>query len=159
MLNTFIINSIDTFNIIYLWTILMKKSNGVFKLLFSVFTISILITLAELLGLNFMFIYLIDVIIIKSIYKVDLKNTILAFILTLLVDMSLQLIFSLAVYKFVINYTLRAIIIEFIILILITIVSKIKFLNKNYNFGNINNNIIIYFIFICGIYAIVTKFI
>ena len=60
MLNDFIINSMDIFNIIYLWTILTKKNNNIFKLLSSVFITSILITFIEQLGLNFIVIYIIN---------------------------------------------------------------------------------------------------
>ena len=45
--------------------------------------------------------------IIKIIYKKDLKDVIFEFFLVLLIDMILQLIFSLFIDKFVYNYTLE----------------------------------------------------
>ena len=74
MLNRFIINSLDTVNIIYLWVVLTKKNNNIFKLFSSILITSILITIIEQLGLNFIVAYIIDIIIIKIVYKKRFKR-------------------------------------------------------------------------------------
>ncbi len=158
MLNTFIINSLDMVNIIYLWTVLIRKNNNIFKLLSSVLITSILTTLIELLGVNFIITYIMIIIVIKIIYKIDLKEIILGFILVLLIEMSLQLLLSLIIDKLVYSYTIRIIVIELITLISIVIFSKSNFSNK-ITLKQINNNILIYLISTCSIYAVVFKII
>ena len=69
MLIDFIINVMDTFIIMYLWISLTKKNNNIFKLLSSVIILSILVTFIEKLGLNFIITYIVDIIVIKIIYK------------------------------------------------------------------------------------------
>ncbi|WP_311196401.1 ATP-binding protein [Clostridium gelidum] len=127
--------------------------------MFSVLILTILVTIIEQLGLNLIAIYLIDVITIKIIYKKALKDVILGFFLVLLIEMSLQLILSLIINRFIYNEILRIMIIELIILVGVIIFSKINSLGKNIKFENINNNILICFILICSIYAIVLKII
>lgn len=75
MLSNFTLNVMDTFNILYLWIILTKGDNNIFKLISSVVIISILITVTDHLGLNFIITYIMDVIIIKIIYKKNFKTT------------------------------------------------------------------------------------
>jgi two-component system sensor histidine kinase AgrC len=157
MLNSFIINSLDTFNIIYLWAALNKKNNNIFKLMSSILIISTLITITDQLGLNFIFVYIIDIIIIKIIYKKDFKNVIFGLLLILLLDMLFQLMLSVIIDRFVSNYTIKGIIIELIILIGVIIFSKINSLYNNISFEKIDSNVLIYLISTCSIYAIVFK--
>ena len=74
MLNSFIINSLDMVNIIYLWTVLTKKNNNIFKLLSSVLITSALTTGIEQLGVNFVVTYIMIIIVIKIIYKIEIKR-------------------------------------------------------------------------------------
>lgn len=157
MLNLFIINSLDTFNIIYLWTILNKKNNNIFKLLSSMIIISILGTVIHQMQSSFIIGYIIFITVLKIIYKIDLKDIILRFFLVLLIDMSLELILRIFVNRLFYNDMFVAIITELIILVSIIIFSNTK-LSKNFTFENIDNNILIYFVSTCSIYAIGFKF-
>ncbi|AOR22654.1 GHKL domain-containing protein [Clostridium taeniosporum] len=159
MLNNFIINSIDTFNILYLYTTLTKRNNNILKLLLGVLFISILVTITEELGFDFIVIYIINIIMIKFIYKENLKEITLNFFLVALIDITLQLMLSLAINRFIYNYALESIIVEVIILILILILSKLNLLNIDINFKIINNSILICLILIFSVYSIVFKFI
>lgn len=145
MLADFILNSFDTFNIIYLWITLTKRENNVLKLLSSVILISILITIIDQLGLPFMITYIIDIIIIKVIYIKNLKSIVFELLLILLIDMLLQLILSLIIHKFVTDYVIEGFIIEFIILIGVIIFSKIESINKRLTLKHLNSNILFYF--------------
>ena len=157
MLSSIIINSLNTFNIIYLWAILTKKNNNILKLLSSILIISISATVIDRLELNFIVMYMMVILVIKIIYKIDLKQAVLGFFLVLVIVMSLELIFSLFINKFVDDNTSKAIIVESIILIGIIIFSKINLLNKNFSFENIDNIFLTYFILTCSIYAIIFK--
>ncbi|MBN7577121.1 ATP-binding protein [Clostridium beijerinckii] len=159
MLNSFIINSLDTFNIIYLWAALNKKNNNIAKLLSIILIVSILTTIVEQLGVNFIITYIMIVVVIKAIYKIGLKEIILGFLFVLLVEISLQLMLSLIVDKLFYNNNFGIIIIELITLICIIIFSKVSFLNKTFSFEKIDSNILIYLILTCGIYAVVFKII
>ena len=159
MLVNFILNIMDTFNIIYLWTTLTKKDNNIFKLMSSILIISTLVTITEQLGLNFIILYIIEIIIIKIIYKKDLKNIIFGLILIVLIEMLLQLAFFSIINKFIHDYNIQGFIIESIILIGVVIFSKLNLLNKHIVLKKINNNILIYFISTCVIYVIVFKFV
>lgn len=158
MLNLFIINSLDVFNIVYLWVVLNNKNKDIFKLLFSVLIISVLCTIIKQMQLSFIIPHIIVITILKVIYKIHLKDTILRFFLVLIIDMSLQLVLLVIVDKFIYNDVIIAIITELIILIGILIFSNTK-LSKNLPFGNLDNNILIYFGSICIIYAIGFKFV
>lgn len=59
MITSFFINSLDTINIIYLWAILNKKNNSLYRLLFSIITCSILVTAVEYFELNFILSYIV----------------------------------------------------------------------------------------------------
>ncbi|GAA0076950.1 GHKL domain-containing protein [Clostridium sp. CTA-5] len=157
MLSSFLINGLDTINILYLYTSLIKKNNNIFKLLLSVLLISPMITITEQLGINFVVIYIINITIIKLIYRENIKEIILKFFLVVLIDMILQLMFSLAIDRFIYDYTLKAVIVEFIILSGILIFSKLNLLNIN--FKPIDSGVLIYLISIFSIYSIVFKFI
>lgn len=160
MLNNFIINGIDTFNIIYLWTALTKKNNNIFKLWSSILIISILTTIIEeLLGLSFIVTYIMTIITIKIIYKKDLKNIIFGLLVILLIDMLLQLTLDLVISKFIYDYIYEGFIVELIILICVIIFSKINSLYKNISLENIDSNVLIYFISTCSVYAIGLKII
>ncbi|WP_238899749.1 GHKL domain-containing protein [Clostridium sp. YIM B02500] len=158
MLERLITNGLDMVNIIYLWTVLMKKNHEISKFLSSVVITSILITIIERLDLNAAITYAMIIIVIKIIYKVYLKEIILGFFLIILIEMSLQLILFLIIGKFVYDETTMTIITELIILISIIIFSKINF-SGNITFKNMDNNILIYFISTCSIYAIISKII
>lgn len=157
MLSSVIINSLNIFSIMYLWAILSKKNNNIFKLVLNVLIASALTTVIEALELNFIIIYIIVILSIKIIYKIDFKQAILGFFLSLIIIMSLELIFSLFINKFVYDNISRAIIIESIIAIGVLIFSKINLSNRNLSFESIDNVVLIYFILTCSIYAIVFK--
>ncbi|WP_338028395.1 GHKL domain-containing protein [Clostridium taeniosporum] len=129
------------------------------KLLLGVLFISILVTITEELGFDFIVIYIINIIMIKFIYKENLKEITLNFFLVALIDITLQLMLSLAINRFIYNYALESIIVEVIILILILILSKLNLLNIDINFKIINNSILICLILIFSVYSIVFKFI
>jgi two-component system sensor histidine kinase AgrC len=157
MLNALFINSIETFNTVYLWTVLNKKDNNIYKLFSIVFILSIMNTIMQQLGLSFIFMYIIEISVIKIIYRKSFKNIIFEFFLVVLLEISLELIIYSIINKFVYNYTYRAFIIELIILVSIIVFSKVNALNKNLTFEKINSNILIYFISICSIYVMVFK--
>ena len=163
MLISFIINTMDTFNIIYLWEVLNNKNRSISKLLFSVFILSSVITISEDIVGNFIFIYIIDIIVIKIIYKKNLKHVVFGLLLTMLIEILLQLMLGLVISKFISNYTIQGFVVESIIMVSLIIFSKVKSLNKcimnNYaKIGNINSNILIYFILTCSIYILVFKY-
>ncbi|WP_297420307.1 GHKL domain-containing protein [Clostridium sp.] len=159
MLIDFIIDSIDAFIIMYLWIILTKKNNNIFKLLLSVIILSILVNFIEKLGLNFIITYALDIIVIKIIYKSSLKETVLGFILALLAGISLELVFSSVVNKLIFNDIYIAIITELLSVIVIIIISRTNLLKKNFIFEIIDNNALIYFVLVCCAYASVFKII
>jgi two-component system sensor histidine kinase AgrC len=101
--------------------------------------------------------YIIEISVIKIIYRKPFKNIIFEFFLVVLLEISLELIIYSIINKFVYNYTYRAFIIELIILVSIIVFSKVNALNKNLTFEKINSNILIYFISICSIYVMVFK--
>lgn len=158
MLNSLIINSLDTFNIVYLWTIITKNNNNIFKLVPSVFILSILTTTIEHMELHFLIIYIIDIIVIKIIYKSYLQEIILGILLVLLVNIGFQLILFLFINKLIYDHMFKSIIIELIALTLIVIFSKINLSNK-FSFKTMDNNIFIYLISICSVYVAVFKII
>jgi len=163
MLISFIINVIDTFNIIYLWEFLNNKNRNILRFLFSVLMLSSAITFVEIIKVNFIFVYIISIIIIKIIYKKDLKNVIFGLLLIELVDILLQLMLDLIVKKFISNYTIEMLVVLLIILVSLIIISKIKLLNqyitRSYSkLKKVNSNILIYFILTCSIYVLVFKF-
>lgn len=165
MLNSFIMNAVDTFNITYLWVILSRKDNNIIKLLLNVCLIAGICTIIEKLGLNFIIItYGLSIIIIKMIYRSSLKDVIFGFLLIVLIDIILQLVIILFIDKFIIDDETELFFAELIIMILIIIFSKIKSLNKyaasKYaSFEKINSNILIYFILSCSVYVVVFKFV
>ncbi len=159
MLIDFIINVIDTFIIMYLWAILTKKNNNIFKFLSSVIILSILVTFTEKLGLNFIITYTVDIIVIKVIYKSSLKETILGFILALLAGISLELVFSSVINKLIFDDIDIAIITELLSLIVIIIISKTNALKKISIFEIIDNSALFYFVLICFSYASLFKII
>lgn len=157
MLSSFIINSLNTCNIMYLWTILTKKNNNIFKLVLSILIASISTTVIDRLELNFIIMHIMIILVIKIIYKIDLKQAILGFFLVLVIVISLELIFSLFINRLVYDYTNKAIIVESILLISIMIFSKINLFSKNFIFENRDNVIFIYSVLICSIYTILFK--
>ncbi|WP_367727444.1 GHKL domain-containing protein [Clostridium butyricum] len=96
---------------------------------------------------------------IKIIYKGYLKEVISGYILVLLIEISLGLIFSLFINKLIYDDTYIAIITELIILVITIISSKTKLFKKNIIFELIDNNALIYFIVVCFSYASVFKII
>lgn len=159
MLSNFTLNVMDTFNILYLWIILTKRENNIFKLISSVVIISILITVTDHLGLNFIITYIMDIIIIKIIYKKNFKNIILELLLTLLIVMLIQLILFVLINRFVYDPTIQNFTILSIMLICLVVFSKLNLLNKNFTIEKITNDILFYFILTSIIYVIVLKFI
>lgn len=158
MLESLILNSLDVINLMYLWTILMKKKDDKLKLVSIVIVVSILTMFIQSLDVNFICEYVVSIIIIKIIYKINLKDITLSFLLVILINMSLQLIFTMFIEKLVYNNTSIIVFTELAILISTIIFSKSN-LGINVNFNTIDNNIIIYFMLIYGIYAVVFKII
>ncbi|NFO03902.1 GHKL domain-containing protein [Clostridium botulinum] len=160
MLENFIINIIDTFNIVYLYTTLTKRNNrNIFKLLLWGALISILVTITEELGFNFIIISITSIIIIKFTYEENLKEAILELFLAFLINITFKLNFSIVINRFINNYIFQAIFTEFIILIGILIFSKLKLLKINSNFRIKDNSVLIYLISIFSLYSILFKFI
>ena len=158
MLNSIIINSLDTINIIYLWTILKKKNNCFYRLLFSTIVCSSLITIGEYFKLNFIVSYMILIIGIKILYKEKLKYIILEFFFTVFIEMSFQLIISWIMNMIDCNNYIKAFTGELTTLSLIIIFSKTKF-NNLVSFDRINNSISMYFISTFSMDVIVFKII
>lgn len=158
MLTDLFINILDTINIIYLLVILIKKNNGLHRSLFSIIICSALVTAVEYFKLNFIVSYILVIMVIKNIYKRSLKYIILEFSLTLLIEISLQMIISHITNMFISNDNIKIIIIEFITLLIIIIFSKI-ISNKNISFETLNNNIAMYLILTLGVDVIVFKLI
>jgi len=156
MISTLIINILDMFNIFYLWTLLSKKNIDNFKLLSSVFVASILTTIIEQLGMNFICTYIVIIMMIKFIYNENLKEIIFQFFLVLLGEISAQLIISVIVDRIVDDYTLRIVIVELTTFACIIVFSKIN-LKKKIRFHNIQHNILIYFILTCILYVVIFK--
>ncbi|NSB13328.1 GHKL domain-containing protein [Clostridium beijerinckii] len=156
MLSSVIINGMNTFSIIYLWATLTKKNNNMIKLVSSVLVASILVTVIEVLQLNFIIEYIAVILSIKIIYRLDLKQVILGFFLALVIVMSLELLLSLIVNKLGCENMYTAIIVESIILVII-VYSKIKVSNRSITVEIVDNIVLIYFILTCSVYAIIFK--
>jgi len=156
MLSNIFINSLDMVNIVYLWTILNKKNNNVYKFLFSTFICSSLVTIAEYFQINFIFSYIAIIMVIKTVYKKELKHMVLELFLILFIEMSFQSIINLIMNIFVYDENIKVIIIELLTLFIIIIFSKIN-LRKNISFEKVNNDIAIYLILTLGIDVIVFK--
>lgn len=159
MLSDFTLNIMDTFNIVYLWIILTKRENNIFKLISSVVIISILITVTDQLGLNFIATYIMDIIIIKIIYKRNFNNIIFELLLTLLIIMLIQLILFIFINRFVYDDTIQNFAIESIILMCLAVFSKFNLFNKNFSIEKITSNILFYFILTSMTYVMIIKFI
>ncbi|NRT73322.1 GHKL domain-containing protein [Clostridium beijerinckii] len=156
MLSSAIINGMNTFSIIYLWATLTKKNNNMLKLVSSVLVASILVTVIEVLQLNFIIEYIAVIFSIKIIYRLDLKQVILGFFLALVIVMSLELLLSLIVNKLGYENIYTAIIVESIILVII-VYSKIKVSNRSITVEIVDNIVLIYFILTCSVYSIIFK--
>ena len=160
MLINFALNLMDTFNIVYLWISLTRReSNNFLKLISSVIIISSLIAITNELGAQFFIVYIIDIVVIKIIYKKDFKNVLFGLLLTLLIIMLMQLILFLIINKFVYDYTIQGIVIELIIFACVVAFSKFNLYNKKFIIERITNSVSIYFIVISSIYVIILKFI
>ncbi|GAA0076948.1 hypothetical protein UT300005_13260 [Clostridium sp. CTA-5] len=159
MLENFVINSIDSISVIYLWTCLTKNNNNLYKLFFCIISSSIILTGNQHFKLNFIISYIAIITVLKVIYKEGLKDTVLVFLLVLFVDIILQLIFSLIAVRFISTYTRQGMVVESLVLIIVIIFSKMKFGKKKISFDNIESNILIYLISIFGVYVIVFKII
>ncbi|CUU45393.1 ATP-binding protein [Clostridium beijerinckii] len=158
MLNDIIINSLDTINIIYLWTVLNKKTYNSYKLPISMIIVSIFVTTTEYFELNFIFSYLLVIMIMKIIYKKKVKDVILEFFFTLFMEMSFQLIISLIMNVVVYDECIKVIIIELVTLASIVIFSKAN-LSNTINFEKINNDISMYLISTFSMDVIIFKII
>ncbi|WP_238861396.1 GHKL domain-containing protein [Clostridium sp. YIM B02569] len=159
MLINFIINSLDTTNIIYLWVILNKKNTSLHRLLFCIIICSGLITTVEDFNLNFIVSYIILITTIAIAYKKKLKDVILEFFLILFIEMSLQLIISLLMNIFVYDDSIKAITVELITLVAVISFSKLKLSSNNINFEKINNDVSMYLISTFSMDVIVFKII
>ena len=159
MLTDFTLNIMDTFNIVYLWIVLTKRENNLFKLISSVVIISILITVIDQLGLNFIVTYVMDIIIIKIIYRRNFNNIIFELLLTLLIIMLIQLILFVVINQFVYDATIQNFAIELIILMCLVVFSKFNLFNKNFIIEKITSNILFYFILTSMTYVMVIRFV
>lgn len=158
MLNDFFINILDIMNIIYLWTILKKQNNSLYRLLFSVIISSSFVTFSDYFQLNFIISYIVLIMVIKIVYKKDLKYVILEFFLILFIEMSLQMIISAITNIFIHDDNIKIITIELVTLLIIIIFSKIN-LRKNISFERVNNDISMYLILTLGMDVIIFKII
>ncbi|ABR32457.1 GHKL domain-containing protein [Clostridium beijerinckii] len=158
MITSFFINSLDTINIIYLWAILNKKNNSLYRLLFSIITCSILVTAVEYFELNFILSYIVLITGITITCKKKLKDIILEFFLILFIEMSFQLVISLIMNVYSCNDDIKAIIVELITLGTIFIFSKLN-LSDNISFEKINNDISMYLISTFSMDVIIFKII
>jgi two-component system sensor histidine kinase AgrC len=158
MLNNIVINSLDTINIIYLWVILNKKNNGLYRFLFSIIICSNLITIGEYFKLNFIASYIILIMIIKIAYKKKLKDVTLQFFSILFIEMSFQLVIFMILNVVVSDDYIKNISIELITLGTIIIFSKLN-LSKNISFEKINNDISTYLISTFSMDVIIFKII
>lgn len=156
MLSNLVINSLDTVNIIYLWTILSKKNNSLYRFLFSIIICSSLVTIAEYFKLNFIASYIILITGITIAYKKKLKDVILEFFLILFIEMSFQLVISLILNIVVYDEYIKDVGIELITLGTIIIFSKLN-LSNNISFEKINNDISTYLISTFSMDVIVFK--
>lgn len=154
MLDNFIINILDMTNIIYLWIILSRKNKDIIKFISSVITTSTIITLIEENKLNFIWTYIIILMVTKVIYKIKFKYTVFTIFLSIVLEISFQLVISFIVTKFINSHII--ITVELLTLISIYFLSKCKF-NMNITFEKIDSTIFIYFIMICSLYVIVFK--
>ena len=158
MLNDLLINSLDIFNIIYLWAVVSKRNNEIYRLLVSTTISTILITIINYFELNFIFLYIAVIIIIKTIYATKLKNMISEFFFILFIEMSFQAIIHAMTNNLIFNENVKIITVELVTLITITIYSKINF-NKRISFDKINDHAAMYIISTFGVEVIIFKII
>lgn len=158
MLNNMLINSLDTLNIIYLWVILNKKNDSIYKLLFSTVICSVLSNVADYFQLNFLLLYIMIIVIIKTTYKKKLKDAVLQFFLVLFIEMSFQLVTYMIINIFIYDEYTKEIIVELITLCIILIFSKLNLSNK-ISFEKMNNDIYMYLIATFSMDVIVFKII
>lgn len=156
MIVNFLINILDTMNFLYIWLILIRKEKNLHKYSISLFICSILVLTFDYLGVNFIFSYIFVIIIIAIIYIIDFKHIILEFSVSLLIELSLQMIITYIANMFIKNENIRIIIIELINLsVLIIIYQIISY--KSISFELAGNEVIVYFLLIFGINALVFK--
>lgn len=156
MLSKFIINSIDVVNILLLFIYLTKKDLTAIRLLSAILSISILTTVSDYIHLNFIISYIFTILLIKIIYKDRLKDTLLRFLIIVIIDMLLQLIISSVTDELMINYYTKVIIIESIEFLIILLSAKLGLFNSSI-FSKISSKISIYFTSIFAIYSIILK--
>ena len=154
MLDNFIINILDMTNIIYLWIILSKKTNDRIKFISSIIVTSTIITLIEQKNLNFLWTYIIILMVTKVIYKIEFKYIVFNIFLSIVLEISFQLVIFFIVTKFINHHII--ITVELLTLISIYFLSKYKS-NRNITFEKIDSAIFIYFIMVCSLYVIVFK--
>lgn len=158
MLFNFVINSLDAINIIFLWVILNKKNYSLYEVLISIIICSSFANIADYFDLNFIVSYITVILIIKLIYKKQLKDVVLQFFLILFIEMSFQVVISMILNIVVYDNYIKDISLELITLITILIFSKLNFNNK-ISFEKVNNDISMYFISIFSMDVIVFKII
>ena len=156
MLAAFFINGLDTFNIFYLWQVLMKKRGDVSKLLFGTFISTMLVTILEALGIHFIFEYMLFILVFKIIYKIETEEAILGFVLTTLIEMALQLMAYLIIHEFTDDDMVIALVTEIFSIACVIIYSRTK-LSNMVTFSNIGRSALIYFTATCSIDMITLK--
>jgi Signal transduction histidine kinase regulating citrate/malate metabolism len=145
MLTNFLMNSLDTMNILYLWVILNKKNNSLQRFLFCIIICSSLVTIDEYFEVNFVVSYILVIMVVKMVYEKKLKDLILEFFLILFIEMSFQLVISLILNIVIYGDYIKEISTELITLGAIIIFSKLN-LSDNISFEKINNDISMYLI-------------
>lgn len=156
MLVQFGINIIDTFNIVYLWTIFTRKNDQILKIFMCTLFASILMTITEELGIHFVVTYIVIILALKIFFERDLKDAILGFFFTVFIIMILQLTLLIAINMFMITDNIKIIINELILLLSIIIYSRMN-ISKKISYNKVDSNILIYFISTISVYVIVCK--
>ncbi|WP_241428055.1 ATP-binding protein [Clostridium saccharobutylicum] len=152
-------DALDTTIVFCLWKTINNKSKvNVFKQLLAILIIASLVAAIEQLKLNFILIYIVYITVLKIIYNSNLIECVLIYFFIMLVDMALQLTFTIIIRPFITNYTLKGIVIEVIILVISIIFLKLN-KNRKITFEKINNNILVYLASTCIIYTMLFKII
>ncbi|MDR3595863.1 GHKL domain-containing protein [Clostridium sp.] len=153
----------NAFSLIYLLATLSKWDKSIVKLILTVLTLASVSTIMDYLDINFIFLYIVSIVVIKIAYKKDFKDIIFGFFLILFMILILELIIDLCIIRFVNDYEIQGVIIESIIMIGTIIFSKVKVMSKQVvlkyvRFKKENGGILNYFIWILGIYVVFLKF-
>ena len=157
MLDLLIINTIDFINITILWTSIMNEESNYSKFILSVLCTSLCNTICDYFGYNFMFFYIFTIIILKAIYRHSIIDTVFIFLVSVSIDMILQLIISLPIKLTILSYTNTAILVEIIILIILILLRKFIIAKFKMSIAYLDARINFYTIAIFGVYIVYLK--